>query len=106
MYLYHFGLSELPFTLTPNTNFFLALKPHHEALAVLMTAIKTGEGFIKVVGEVGTGKKVMASAASNLKDVTMELGGKSPLIVFSDADLDDAVSAAMLGNFYTQGSSY
>ncbi len=54
-------------------------------------------------GEVGTGKKVMAAAASNLKDVTMELGGKSPLIVFSDADLDEAVSAAMLGNFYTQG---
>lgn len=54
-------------------------------------------------GEVGTGKKVMAAAATNLKDVTMELGGKSPLIVFSDSDIDDAVSAAMLGNFYTQG---
>lgn len=58
---------------------------------------------VSFTGEVGTGKKVMASAASNLKEVTMELGGKSPLIVFSDADLDDAVSAAMLGNFYTQG---
>lgn len=58
---------------------------------------------VSFTGEVGTGKKVMASAASNLKDVTMELGGKSPLIIFDDADLDDAVSAAMLGNFYTQG---
>ncbi len=58
---------------------------------------------VSFTGEVGTGKKVMASAATNLKDVTMELGGKSPLIIFSDADLDDAVSAAMLGNFYTQG---
>lgn len=58
---------------------------------------------VSFTGEVGTGKKVMAAAASNLKDVTMELGGKSPLIVFSDADIDDAVSAAMLGNFYTQG---
>jgi betaine-aldehyde dehydrogenase len=58
---------------------------------------------VSFTGEVGTGKKVMASAASNLKDVTMELGGKSPLIIFSDADLDDAVSAAMLANFYTQG---
>ena len=56
MYLYHFGLRELPFTLTPNTNFYLALEPHNEALAVLMTALKTGEGFIKVIGEVGTGK--------------------------------------------------
>lgn len=58
---------------------------------------------VSFTGEVGTGKKVMAAAATNLKDVTMELGGKSPLIVFSDADLDDAVSAAMMGNFYTQG---
>jgi len=58
---------------------------------------------VSFTGEVGTGQKVMASAATTLKDVTMELGGKSPLIVFSDADLDDAVSAAMLGNFYTQG---
>ena len=58
---------------------------------------------VSFTGEVGTGKKVMASAATTLKDVTMELGGKSPLIVFEDADLDDAVSAAMLGNFYTQG---
>ena len=45
----------------------------------------------------------MASAAATLKDVTMELGGKSPLIVFEDADIEEAVSAAMLGNFYTQG---
>jgi len=58
---------------------------------------------VSFTGEVGTGKKVMTAAATNLKDVTMELGGKSPLIVFSDADLHDAVSAAMMGNFYTQG---
>ena len=58
---------------------------------------------ISFTGEVGTGKKVMAAAATSLKDVTMELGGKSPLIIFNDADVDNAVSAAMLGNFYTQG---
>ena len=58
---------------------------------------------VSFTGEVGTGKKVMAAAASSLKDVTMELGGKSPLIIFDDADVDNAVSAAMLGNFYTQG---
>ena len=58
---------------------------------------------VSFTGEVGTGRKVMESAASNLKDVTMELGGKSPLIVFEDADVSEAVSAAMLGNFYTQG---
>ena len=58
---------------------------------------------VSFTGEVGTGKKIMQSAASNLKEVTMELGGKSPLIVFDDADISQAVSAAMLGNFYTQG---
>lgn len=65
MYLYHFGLTELPFTLTPNTNFFLALEPHNEALAVLMTALKTGEGFIKVIGEVGTGKTLLCRKLLN-----------------------------------------
>ena len=65
MYLYHFGLTELPFTLTPNTNFFLALEPHNEALAVLTTALKTGEGFIKVIGEVGTGKTLLCRKLLN-----------------------------------------
>ena len=65
MYLYHFGLGELPFTLTPNTNFYLPLAPHDEALAVLSTALKTGEGFIKVVGEVGTGKTLLCRKLLN-----------------------------------------
>lgn len=65
MYLYHFGLRELPFTLTPNTSFYLGLEPHDEALAVLLTALKTGEGFIKVVGEVGTGKTLMCRKLLN-----------------------------------------
>jgi len=65
MYLYHFGLTELPFTLTPNTNFFLPLQPHSEALAVLTTALQTGEGFIKVIGEVGTGKTLLCRKLLN-----------------------------------------
>ncbi|MDE2435243.1 MAG: betaine-aldehyde dehydrogenase [Sphingomonadales bacterium] len=58
---------------------------------------------VSLTGEVGTGKKVMADAASTLKHVTLELGGKSPLIVFADADLDNAVSGALLANFYSAG---
>ncbi|MFZ0015282.1 MAG: betaine-aldehyde dehydrogenase, partial [Acidimicrobiia bacterium] len=58
---------------------------------------------ISLTGEVGTGKKVMAAAAESLKHVTLELGGKSPFIVFDDADLDNAVAAALMANFYTQG---
>jgi betaine-aldehyde dehydrogenase len=58
---------------------------------------------ISLTGEVGTGKAVMADAAATLKQVTLELGGKSPLIVFEDAKLDNAVSGALLGNFYSAG---
>lgn len=65
MYLYHFGLTELPFTLTPNTSFYLGLEPHNEAFAVLLTALKTGEGFIKVIGEVGTGKTLLCRKLLN-----------------------------------------
>ncbi|MCU4675058.1 AAA family ATPase [Catenovulum sp. 2E275] len=65
MYLYHFGLRELPFTLTPNTQFFLGLPSHHEALQTLLTALKMGEGFIKVTGEVGTGKTLLCRKLMN-----------------------------------------
>lgn len=58
---------------------------------------------VSLTGEVGTGKKVMAGAAASLKHVTLELGGKSPILVFADADLDDAVGGALLGNFYSAG---
>ena len=58
---------------------------------------------ISLTGEVGTGKAVMADAAATLKQVTLELGGKSPLIVFGDAKLENAVAGALLGNFYSAG---
>ena len=58
---------------------------------------------VSLTGSVSTGKKIFASAASQLKRVTLELGGKSPLIIFEDADINNAVSAALLANFYTQG---
>ncbi len=58
---------------------------------------------ISLTGSVPTGKRVMAAAAETLKQVTLELGGKSPIIVFEDADIENAVSGAMLGNFYSAG---
>lgn len=58
---------------------------------------------ISLTGSVATGKKIFAGAAAQLKKVTLELGGKSPIIIFEDADIHNAVSAAMLANFYTQG---
>jgi len=58
---------------------------------------------VSLTGSVGTGKAVMNDASSTLKAVTLELGGKSPLIVFEDAKLDNAVSGALLANFYSAG---
>lgn len=59
MYLEHFGLHEPPFGLTPNTDFYYGLPPHEEAREVLHWALAQGEGFIKVTGEVGTGKTLL-----------------------------------------------
>ncbi|WP_259466042.1 aldehyde dehydrogenase family protein, partial [Pseudomonas aeruginosa] len=59
---------------------------------------------ISFTGGTSTGKKVMASASSSsLKEVTMELGGKSPLIIFPDADLDRAADIAVMANFFSSG---
>ncbi|WP_136681542.1 AAA family ATPase [Neptunomonas sp. XY-337] len=68
MYLEHFGMQELPYTLTPNTRFFLQLPTHQEALNVLLVALGSGDGFIKVVGEVGTGKTMLCRALLNTLD--------------------------------------
>ncbi|WP_170430927.1 betaine-aldehyde dehydrogenase [Ruegeria arenilitoris] len=58
---------------------------------------------VSLTGSVPTGRKVYAAAADGMKHVTMELGGKSPMIVFDDADIENAVSGAILGNFYSSG---
>jgi betaine-aldehyde dehydrogenase len=58
---------------------------------------------ISLTGEVTTGQAVMSDAAASLKSLTLELGGKSPLIIFEDASLENAVAGAMLGNFYSAG---
>lgn len=65
MYLYHYGLTQLPFTITPNTAFYCDLDSHHEAFEVVSTALKTGEGFIKITGEVGTGKTLLCRRLLN-----------------------------------------
>ncbi len=58
---------------------------------------------VSLTGSVPTGRRVYAAAAEGMKHVTMELGGKSPLLIFDDADLENAVSGAILGNFYSSG---
>ena len=59
IYLSHFGLRESPFGITPDTSFFYACSSSQEALNTLLVAVANGEGFIKITGEVGTGKTLL-----------------------------------------------
>jgi len=59
MYLTHFGFTQHPFHLTPDTGLFLGLEPHYEAIQTVSAALQMGEGVIKVTGEVGTGKTMV-----------------------------------------------
>lgn len=69
-----------------------------------MLAAHPGIAKVSFTGGVETGKKVMALAGgSSLKEVTMELGGKSPLVVFDDANLERAADIAMSANFFSSG---
>src|SRR5579863_6586410 len=75
MYITHFGLREAPFSITPDTSFFFAHPAHREALNILLVAARSGEGFVKVTGEVGTGKTLLCrmfldALAANGKFVT------------------------------------
>ncbi|NOE33942.1 MULTISPECIES: betaine-aldehyde dehydrogenase [unclassified Ruegeria] len=69
--------------------------------AALVTDARVAK--VSLTGSVPTGRRVYAAAAEGMKHVTMELGGKSPMIVFDDADVENAVSGAILGNFYSSG---
>jgi MSHA biogenesis protein MshM len=68
MYQSHFGLQEAPFALTPNTRYFLRAPSHSEALELLLVALREREGFIKVTGEVGTGKTLLCRLLLNELD--------------------------------------
>ena len=68
MYLEHFGFERSPFTITPDTSFFLDHGSHREAMNVLLLALQSGEGFIKVTGEVGTGKTLLCRRLLNTLD--------------------------------------
>ena len=68
LYLGHFGLTEAPFSLTPDTAFFFGGGPHQEALETLEVALAGGEGFLKVTGEVGTGKSLLCRTLLNMSD--------------------------------------
>jgi len=113
-----FGNSMLfkPSEYTPSTALWLA-QCYHDAgvpagvFQVVLGSREVGEELVnsEVVSKVSftgsfdTGKRVYQTASKDMKKVTMELGGKSPLIIFDDAKLDNAVSGALMGNFYSNG---
>lgn len=78
MYEAHFGLREMPFSLTPDTSFFFACTNYQEGLNTLLVAARTGEGFIKIVGEVGNGKTLLCrkflATLSTDRSTTTDIG--------------------------------
>ncbi len=86
------GLPEGLFNVVQGAGAVGAALVEHEAVAK-----------VSLTGSVPTGRRISEAAGARLKHVTMELGGKSPLIVFEDADIENAVGGAMLGNFYSSG---
>ncbi|WP_010139636.1 betaine-aldehyde dehydrogenase [Oceanicola sp. S124] len=80
---------------------FNVVNGYGDAAASMVTDARVAK--VSLTGSVPTGQKVYAAAAEGMRHVTMELGGKSPLIIFEDADIENAVSAAINGNFYSTG---
>ena len=81
MYRTHFALREPPFGLTPDTAFAFACTPHQEALNTLLVAVASGEGFMKVTGEVGTGKTLLCRRfLSQLDDENVTAYLPNPLL--------------------------
>ena len=105
-----------PSEYTPSTALWLA-QCYHEAglpegvFQVVLGGKDVGEELImsenvakiSFTGSLASGKRVYELASRGMKKATLELGGKSPLIVFDDANLDNAISGAMMANWYSSG---
>ena len=92
MYQAYFGLREKPFALTPNTEFLVQLAPYQACLNLLRVALGEGEGFIKVTGEVGTGKTLLCRALLNLLDTERYQLAYLPNPCLSPLDLRQALA--------------
>jgi aldehyde dehydrogenase (NAD+) len=108
-----------PASLTPLTAIVMTEICHEAGVPEGVVNIITGDGAtvgsylaehegvdkVAFTGETGTGKDIMAKASQTLKRVTLELGGKSPNLVFEDTDIDAAVDGSLFGIFYNTGQS-
>lgn len=110
MYLAHFGLREHPFSLTPDTSFFFACTGYQEALNTLLVAARSGEGFIKIVGEVGNGKTLLCrkflATLNNSDNVEATLiGTQDEAVVPGTARLHSKFATAYIPNPYLEPRS-
>jgi len=107
IYLKHFGFREKPFSLTPDTQFFLNEQSHRDALNTILVSLQHSEGFIKVVGEVGTGKTILCRKLLAMLDQRfLSSYIPNPYLTPSElkglvareigADVDDAMSSDQL----------
>ena len=97
MYLDHFGFTQRPFHLTPNTELFLGLAPHYEAIQMVNAALSMGEGVIKVTGEVGTGKTMVCRMLVNHFSANIQLV-YLPNPALSGGELRQSVAAELAVN--------
>jgi len=110
MYLAHFGLREHPFSLTPDTSFFFACTGYQEALNTLLVAARSGEGFIKIVGEVGNGKtllcrKFLATLNDAASAETTSIGTQDETAALTPARLKAKFATAYIPNPYLEPRS-
>lgn len=82
MYLKHFGFNEFPFALTPNLRFFCNLAAYKEAMNIIMVSLHNNEGFVKITGEVGTGKTLLC------RKLLSSLGDEYVTAYISNGSLD------------------
>jgi len=96
MYLEHFTLSEPPFSITPDTGFYFNNPSHQQAMNVLQVALRSGEGFIKITGEVGTGKTLLCRQLLNqLSNDEQYVTAYLPSPNLSPKDLNRALAEEM-----------
>lgn len=109
MYLEFFGMRELPFTLTPNTDFYIELGGQHRAFEIIQLALESCEGFIKITGEVGTGKTLLCRRLLNqLQDPYIPIHIPNPFLspdglLLAMAEELDLPLAAGLGRHHVMG---
>jgi len=95
MYLQHFGMQEFPFRLTPDTSFFYCHQSQAEAMNVLMVALTAGEGFLKITGEVGTGKTMLCRKLLNLLEEQGYVTAYIPDPFLSPSELRQALATEL-----------